>query len=225
MYELQKLIRETDRRSSAAFEETFEATARNFEELVEHMFPGGRGTPAAGRGAADARGPCSAARRPRPRRRERRRGPPRPRRGADEPEERGARRLARRGDRGHAGRQGHAPALAALRRREVAGRARLRLRRLPRPAVALLHPRRGRGRARRRQHRPLPAARPPLLRSRPVRDRHPPEAHDGRRRRPLRRLDGQGGVDQGDLAPPAAGRQQPTLAEAPAAEGDEAEAA
>ena len=43
MSELQKLIRETDRRIQSAFEETFEATERNFEELVEHLFPGGRG--------------------------------------------------------------------------------------------------------------------------------------------------------------------------------------
>jgi chromosome segregation ATPase len=41
--ELQGLIRETDRKISAAFEQTFEATQRNFEELVEHLFPGGRG--------------------------------------------------------------------------------------------------------------------------------------------------------------------------------------
>ncbi len=41
--ELQGLIRETDRKIAAAFEQTFEATERNFEELVEHLFPGGRG--------------------------------------------------------------------------------------------------------------------------------------------------------------------------------------
>jgi chromosome segregation protein len=41
--ELQGLIRETDRKIHAAFEETFEATRKNFEELVEHLFPGGRG--------------------------------------------------------------------------------------------------------------------------------------------------------------------------------------
>jgi chromosome segregation ATPase len=41
--ELQGLIRETDRRIHAAFEETFEATRKNFSELVEHLFPGGRG--------------------------------------------------------------------------------------------------------------------------------------------------------------------------------------
>ncbi|MFL5871324.1 MAG: chromosome segregation SMC family protein [Solirubrobacterales bacterium] len=41
--ELQSLIRDTDRKIHAAFEETFEATQKNFEELVEHLFPGGRG--------------------------------------------------------------------------------------------------------------------------------------------------------------------------------------
>jgi chromosome segregation ATPase len=41
--ELEKLIRDTDRRIRIEFEETFEATTRNFEELVEHLFPGGRG--------------------------------------------------------------------------------------------------------------------------------------------------------------------------------------
>jgi chromosome segregation protein len=41
--ELQGLIRDTDRKIRAAFEETFEATQRNFEELIEHLFPGGRG--------------------------------------------------------------------------------------------------------------------------------------------------------------------------------------
>jgi len=41
--ELQGLIRDTDRRIREAFDETFEATARNFEEVVGHLFPGGRG--------------------------------------------------------------------------------------------------------------------------------------------------------------------------------------
>src|SRR5207302_1605629 len=40
--ELEGLIRETDRRIRQSFEETFEATARNFEEVVSHLFPGGR---------------------------------------------------------------------------------------------------------------------------------------------------------------------------------------
>ncbi|HEX2165214.1 MAG TPA: AAA family ATPase, partial [Thermoanaerobaculia bacterium] len=41
--ELQSLIRETDRRIRESFEETFEAAAKNFEEVVAHLFPGGRG--------------------------------------------------------------------------------------------------------------------------------------------------------------------------------------
>jgi chromosome segregation protein len=41
--ELAALIRETDRRIRESFEETFELTARNFEEVIEHLFPGGRG--------------------------------------------------------------------------------------------------------------------------------------------------------------------------------------
>ena len=43
--ELDGLISDTDRKITTAFEETFEATQRNFEELVEHLFPGGRSTP------------------------------------------------------------------------------------------------------------------------------------------------------------------------------------
>jgi chromosome segregation protein len=41
--ELEKVMRETDRKIQADFEDTFEATADNFEELVQHLFPGGRG--------------------------------------------------------------------------------------------------------------------------------------------------------------------------------------
>ncbi len=41
--ELEGLIKETDRRIREAFEETFTAAARNFEEVVQHLFPGGRG--------------------------------------------------------------------------------------------------------------------------------------------------------------------------------------
>ena len=41
--ELEGLIKETDRRIRASFEQTFEAAARNFEDVVEHLFPGGRG--------------------------------------------------------------------------------------------------------------------------------------------------------------------------------------
>ena len=196
--ELQGLIRETDRKIHAAFEETFEATQTNFEELVEHLFPGGRGRL---RLVDDRRGPkpvLGGAERAEPDG-----GPGRRRTRAGGGGRRGRRRVLEPGgrDRGHAGGQGDPAAVAAVGRREGAGRAGLRLQRLPRPTVALLHPRRGRGGARRRQHRPLPAARQPLLRPRPVHHRHPPEAHDGRRRGALRGLDGQGRRDQGRLAP------------------------
>ena len=41
--ELRGLIRETDRRIRESFEETFEAAARNFEDVIERLFPGGSG--------------------------------------------------------------------------------------------------------------------------------------------------------------------------------------
>ena len=41
--ELRSLIRRTDREITASFEQTFEATARNFEEMAAELFPGGRG--------------------------------------------------------------------------------------------------------------------------------------------------------------------------------------
>jgi chromosome segregation protein len=41
--ELRALIRDTDRQIRETFEETFAAAARNFEELAERLFPGGRG--------------------------------------------------------------------------------------------------------------------------------------------------------------------------------------
>ena len=43
MRELETLIRDIDGEIERAFEQTFDATARNFEEMVEHLFPGGRG--------------------------------------------------------------------------------------------------------------------------------------------------------------------------------------
>ena len=63
--ELRALIRRTDREIAAAFEETFEATARGFEEMVAELFPGGKGRlrrvdvgprPFAGPGAGGRRG-------------------------------------------------------------------------------------------------------------------------------------------------------------------------
>ena len=166
--------------------------------MVEHLFPGGRGAlrRVTLRPVRDEERPAASRRRR-----------PTPRTGARGGG--GAARGARGRDRGHAGGQVDPQALAALRRREVAGRAGLRLRRLPRPALSLLHPRRGRGGPRRRQHRPLPAARAALLRPRPVRDRHPPETDDGRRRRPLRGDDGRRRRDQGRLPPPAPRETRP----------------
>jgi len=41
--ELKQLIRDTDRQIRETFEETFAATAANFERLAEELFPGGRG--------------------------------------------------------------------------------------------------------------------------------------------------------------------------------------
>ncbi|CAN5173294.1 hypothetical protein BH24ACT23_BH24ACT23_09010 [soil metagenome] len=41
--ELQGLIRETDEKITADFEATFEAARGNFEDLIGHLFPGGRG--------------------------------------------------------------------------------------------------------------------------------------------------------------------------------------
>lgn len=41
--ELDGFIRDTDRQIRETFEQTFEACARNFAELAEHVFPGGRG--------------------------------------------------------------------------------------------------------------------------------------------------------------------------------------
>ena len=41
--ELEGLIKETDRRIRESFERTFEAAASNFEEVVAHLFPGGKG--------------------------------------------------------------------------------------------------------------------------------------------------------------------------------------
>ena len=43
MRELKGLIRDTDQRIREAFEETFAAAAANFGEVVEQLFPGGRG--------------------------------------------------------------------------------------------------------------------------------------------------------------------------------------
>ncbi len=41
--ELTGLISETDRKIESAFNETFDAAQKNFEDLISHLFPGGRG--------------------------------------------------------------------------------------------------------------------------------------------------------------------------------------
>lgn len=41
--ELRAFVRDTDRQIRETFEQTFAACAKNFEELVEHVFPGGHG--------------------------------------------------------------------------------------------------------------------------------------------------------------------------------------
>lgn len=41
--ELRSLIKRTDREISELFEQTFEATSRNFEEMIAELFPGGKG--------------------------------------------------------------------------------------------------------------------------------------------------------------------------------------
>ena len=43
MRELESIVRDTDRQIRESFEQTFSAAARNFEELAQHLFPGGRG--------------------------------------------------------------------------------------------------------------------------------------------------------------------------------------
>ena len=67
MRELESLIRDIDAEIERAFEQTFDATAKNFEEMVEHLFPGGRGAPAPGQPcgrSATRSGPAASRRRP-----------------------------------------------------------------------------------------------------------------------------------------------------------------
>ena len=199
--ELQGLIRDTDQRIREAFEETFTAAAKNFEEVAAQLFPGGRGRlrlvredagprPVLGGAESDEDGPAAEER-------------------MDEALAEAEEDAAPEDGMGveieitPAG-QGDEAADAAVRRREVDDRARVPVRGLPGAAVPVLHPRRGRGRARRPQHRSLPDAAAPLLGPRAVHRRDPPEAHDGGRRLPLRRLDGGQRRLEGRLAPAAA---------------------
>ena len=94
--ELEGLIKETDRRIRESFEETFEAAAKNFEEMVGAPVPGRPRPAAAGaarrpapgdrRRRAERRRASAAERRPRRRRREQRRRRA-PRRRADDDDE------------------------------------------------------------------------------------------------------------------------------------------
>ncbi len=86
--ELNKLIADTDRQIRETFEEMFEAAARNFEQVAERLFPGGRGRLRLVTERDGARRACSAAPRCRQddkaqaRRRRGRRAAGGPRRGA-----------------------------------------------------------------------------------------------------------------------------------------------
>jgi chromosome segregation protein len=90
---------------------------------------------------------------------------------------------------------GQAPAvhLAALGRREDPDGDRPALRLLHGEALAVLHARRGRRRPRRRQHRALRQPAAQVQRALPVPHRVAQQAHDGSRRRHLRRDDGRAG--------------------------------
>src|SRR5690606_16620291 len=76
-------------------------------------------------------------------------------------------------------------AVAAVRWRAVAHRARVPLRRVPQSPFALLRDGRGRGRARRREPAPVPRPHRRVPRRGAAPHREPPEAHDGGRRLPL----------------------------------------
>ena len=93
--------------------------------------------------------------------------------------------------------QERAPAVAAVGRRALADRARVPLRRVPRPAVALLPDGRGGGGARRREPPPLPRPRARVPQRGAAAGGVAPEADDGGGRLPLRRLDAAGRVEPG----------------------------
>ena len=194
MRELEGLIRDTDRRIREAFEETFAAAASNFEEVVEQLFPGGRGRLRLVKEDAG----------------------PRPVLGGAEPPEAEEEPEPEEDDEGPeddmgveieitpAGKSTKRLTLLSGGEKSLDG-AGVPVRRLPRPAVPVLHPRRGRGRARRPQHRPLPRPAAPVRGPGAVHRRHPPEAHDGGGRLSLRRLDGGRRRVEGGLAPAARG--------------------
>ena len=225
----QKLIRETDREITAAFEETFEAAARELRGADRAPVPGRPRPAAAGRAAADPRR-CSAAPEVPSEEGDQRRWARRP------PQDERAPRTSRARGRGADDSRGVeievTPAGKATRRLSLLSGGEKSLVALafvfavflarPSPFYILDEVEAALDDA--NIDRFLQLVRRFSDRAQFV-DRHPPEAHDGRRRRPLRRLDGEDGVTKVISRAPAAGRSSRTLAEAAAAGEDEAEAA
>ena len=136
--ELRTVIRDTDRQIQETFEETFTAAARNFEELVGDVFPGGSGRLRLVREEPSAK-PVLGGQAPEG-------GEAEQEQAAEEAAEQDGEEqgpgedLRGRGDRDHSCRQVREAALPALRRREVNDGARLPVRGVPRPPMPLLHP-------------------------------------------------------------------------------------
>ena len=161
--ELDRLIADLSSTIDERFTETYSKVEQGFADAVETLFPGGRG-----------RLSCAPPRRPRATTR--------------------ARSRASRASRASSSRsiRAEAPDVAepAVGRRAGPGGPRLPVRAGVCATLSVLRAGRGRRRPRRRQHRALPRARRARAGAGAVRDHHAPEAHDGRRRRAVRRLDG-----------------------------------
>ncbi len=136
--ELEKLIADTDRQIRTSFQQMFAATASGFEELAQHLFPGGSGRL---RLVSERPGPARVL------------GGEAPVAEADDGEQVGEADgeegpvggtgggSARGRDRDHPSWEGVQAPVAAVRRGEVADRASVLVRRLPGAAVPVLHPR------------------------------------------------------------------------------------
>ena len=200
LHELEGLIKETDRRIREAFEETFEQAARNFEEVVQQLFPGGRGRlrlvrpegpkpvlggedPPTAEQQSDAADEAAEAEDEAP-----------------DKEEPGVEVEVT-----PAGKSMKKLSLLSGGEKSLVALAFMFAVFLARPCPfyildeveAALDD---------LEHRPLPAADPPVLRPGAVHHRHAPEADDGRRRRPLRREHGRQRHLEGRLAQAAAAR-------------------
>ena len=204
MRELKGLIRDTDQRIRDAFEETFTAAAKNFEEVAAQLFPGGRGRLRLVREDAGPRAVLGGAEPTTRTRRRRRSGstrrstpPPRPRRPGPEddmgveieitPAGKATKRLTL-----LSGGEKSMTALAFLFAVFLARPCPFYILDEVEAALDDLNIDRFLTLLRR------------LLRPRAVHRRHPPEAHDGGGRLPLRRLDGRQRRVEGRLAPAAA---------------------